>query len=105
MREDARARLKEEAEQVTQMAIWLARVTVQANRFPVASGETVRDSLARPRQPTAGRGAKRRRPPEPAVDERLESPDAAATAEQLFKLPRLAALCQQVLARAAAEAR
>ena len=39
MREDARARLKEEAEQVTQMAIWLARVTVQANRFPVAPGK------------------------------------------------------------------
>ena len=44
--EEVRRRLREEADQVTEMAVWLARVTVHANRFPVGPRETVRDSLA-----------------------------------------------------------
>ena len=58
--EEVRRRLREEADQVTEMAVWLARVTVHANRFPVGPRETVRDSLAAVRgarsKKNAGRG-------------------------------------------------
>ena len=94
--EEVRRRLREEADQVTEMAVWLARVTVHANRFPVGPRETVRDSLAAVRPCAAGRAGKRKREAEPP-----EPPHPEAASERLWKLPRLAALRERVLARCA----
>ena len=78
--------------EVTDMAVWIARVTVEANHFKLGGGSVVRDSLAVGAR--GRRGVKRRRAAEEAGDAPLTA------AERLFQHPRLAALRERVLAKA-----
>ena len=93
LQQDLRDRLQREAAEVSEMALWLAKVTVRANNVPLVGGGTVRDSLARAGGPPAAHRG-RKRAAEPAALE--------PASERLFKLPRLAAFRARVLARAAA---
>ena len=93
--QDLLDRLQQEAAEVTEMAVWLAKVTVRANSFPLESGGTIRDSLAK-----AGASSSSRRGRKRAAEPAVESPRESAR-ERLFKLPRLAAVRERVLARAA----
>jgi hypothetical protein len=78
--------------EVSDMAVWIARVTVEANHFKLDGLSVVRDSLAVGAR--GRRGVKRKR----AVVEAGVAPLAAA--ERLFQHPRLAALRGRVLAKA-----
>ena len=77
--------------EVTDMAVWIVRVTVEANRFRLEGGSVVRDSLAVGAR--GRRGVKRKR----AVVEAGVAPLAAA--ERLFQHPRLAALRGRAVAK------
>ena len=73
------------------MAVWIARVTVEANHFRLEDGTVVRDSQASPVQQGKQRGRKR-----PAMEVTAVSVPAA---ERLMKHPRLAALRERILAK------
>ena len=92
VRERIRAAILKSASQVTDMAKWVAAVTMQANHYKLADGSHIRDS-------EADRAGKRKR-----AGHKRPCGDAGDTAllmaERLFKMPRLAALRQRVLARA-----
>ena len=77
---------------VTDMAVRVARVTVEANHFKLGDGSVVRDSLAVGAR--GRRGVKRRRAAEEAEDAPLTA------AGRLYQHPRLAALRERVLAKA-----
>ena len=75
--------------------MWLARVTVEANRFRLPDGTVTRDSQAT-RVPRSGRAGRKR-----ARDEQPIEARAPSAAERLFQNPRVAAFRARVLARQA----
>ena len=91
--EDVRALLLDEADEVTDMARWIAMVTVRANDFDLGDCTFMRDFQAEKGCRTAGRRGRKRKV------ERLLPPNPT---ERLSKMPRLADLRQRVLAKAAA---
>jgi len=91
--EDVRALLLAEAGEVTDMARWIAMVTVRANHFDMGDGTFMRDSQADKGCRVVGRRRVKRK-----VERSLPS----SPVERLLKLPRLADLRQRVLAKAAA---
>jgi len=76
--------VKQEAEELAEMAIWLAKVTMHANKFPLPDGTAIRDSQAAQPRARKTRGRKRKQG-EPDSSEVAE----LSTAAHLHKLPRL----------------
>ena len=85
--------LLEEVSEVTDMARWIAMVTIRANHFDMGNGTFIRDSQAERGCRSAARHGRKRK-----VERSLPSDPM----ERLLKLPRLADLRQRVLAKAAA---
>ena len=81
---------------VTDMAMWIARATLEANHYCLPDGAYARDSQAVRIVRLAGQ--KRKAPEAPTRAEPI------SVAERHCKLPRLAALRERVLARQRAEA-
>jgi hypothetical protein len=75
--------LTREADEVTEMAIWLAKITLAANKFPLQDGTVIRDSQAEQPRPRRAKGRKRKSEPE------LSEVAQPAAAARPCKLPRL----------------
>jgi len=91
--------IEQEAGEVSQMAVWLARVTHFANNFPF-EGKFIRDSTADPAAKRARKGVKRKAAAaswsEPSVNSAVLS---YGQVDRMLKVPRLAALRERILAK------
>ena len=93
VREWIRASILESASEVRDMAVWIARVTLEANAFKGPDGACLRDSQADRALRRNRISRKRPRALEP-------QPEVSLT-ERLMKAPRLAAVRARILARSA----
>ena len=75
------------------MAVWIARVTIEANAFKGLDGACLRDSQA-------DRALRRKRLPRKRPRVQEPQPEVSLT-ERLLKVPRLAAVKARILARSA----
>ncbi len=87
-------KFEREADEVAEMARWLAAVTLQANRFRLDDGTVVRDTTAKAEW-RRKRGVKRKRA---SPNNTNTNPETGV--ERLLKTPRLAALRQRLLLKA-----
>ena len=91
--EGIRASILESASEVRDMAVWIARVTLEANAFKGPDGACLRDSQA-------DRALRRKRLPRKRPRVQEPQPEVSLT-ERLLKVPRLAAVKARILARSA----
>ena len=85
--------LKQEAEEKAEIAVWLAKVILLANRFPLQDGSAIHDSQAEQPRARRARGQKRKQS-EPEPSEVAES-----NAARVFKLPRLSPIPMRLVGR------
>ncbi len=87
-------KFEREADEVAEMARWLAAVTLQANRFRLDDGTVVRDTTAKAEW-RRERGVKRKR-----ANPNNTNTNPETGVERLLKTPRLAALRKRLLLKA-----
>lgn len=91
-----RERIEAEAAELSHMAVWLARVTQEANHFPL-DGRFIRDSTAVSAR--LRKGGIKRKVISPSGSESTSAAKSLCQVERMLKVPRLSALRDRILSR------
>ena len=91
-----RERIEAEAAELSHMAVWLARVTQEANHFPL-DGRFIRDSTAGSAR--LRKGGIKRKVISPSGSESTSAAKSLCQVERMLKVPRLSALRDRILSR------
>ena len=91
-----RERIEAEAAELSHMAVWLAKVTQEANHFPL-DGRFIRDSTAVSAR--LRKGGIKRKVISPSGSESTSAAKSLCQVERMLKVPRLSALRDRILSR------